>query len=221
MAKKKNRKKIKITKSHRLLQAMCFKPSEINIQARQVRNTLEVDISGEIGWEVDDVQINSALRGEDYNDVIVRINSPGGNVWTGIAIYNRLLEIEEPVETRIMGEAASAASIIAMAGDEITINQSGSFLVHYPYVGIVGDADKLRVMAQALDEISDMMVDIYTDRTGMSENEIRAHMRADKTMLAAEAKKLGFVDRILKGKTQAKSFPQRDALERWLEEQGI
>ena len=241
---KRNLKKIKITKSHRLLQALCFKPSEIDIKARQVRNTLEVDISGEIGWEVDDVQINSALRADNFDDVVVRINSPGGNVWTGVAIYNRLLEIEQPVETRIMGEAASAASIIAMAGDEITINQSGSFLVHYPYVGIVGDADKLRVMAEALDEISDMMVDIYTDRTGMTDKEIRNHMRADKTMLAAEAKKLGFVDRVIKTRETSVGnkgpeivqagqtimiddnqnpqwgFPKREALKKWLEEKG-
>ena len=108
---KKQMKKIKIPKSHREIQAFAFKPSEINIQSRQVANTLEVDISGEIGWEVDDVQINSALRSDaDYNDVLVRINSPGGNVWTGIAIYNRLVEVDQPVETRIMGEAASAAS---------------------------------------------------------------------------------------------------------------
>ena len=138
---KKNLKQIKIPKSHRDIQAYAFKPTEINIQARQVANTLEVDISGEIGWEVDDVQINSALRtGDDYSDVLVRINSPGGNVWTGIAIYNRLTEVDQPVETRIMGEAASAASIIAMAGDEISMNQSASFLVHNPYVGIIGDA---------------------------------------------------------------------------------
>ena len=108
-----------------------------------MRSTLEVDIAGEIGWDVDDVQINSALReGDDYEKVLVRVNSPGGNAWTGVAIYNRLVEVDVPVETRIMGEAASAASIIAMAGDEITINEASSIRVHYPYVGVVGNAGK-------------------------------------------------------------------------------
>ena len=200
--KKAKMRTVKIPKNHYEIKAFVDSPSGLKIAARQVSKTLEVDIAGEIGWDVDDVQINAALReGEDYEKVLVRVNSPGGNAWTGVAIYNRLVEVDVPVETRIMGEAASAASIIAMAGDEITINEASSIRVHYPYVGVVGNAGKLRMIAQALDEVSDMMVDIYTSRTGMSSKDVKNYMEEDRSLYSAEAKKLGFVDKVLKSKT--------------------
>ena len=222
---------IRIPSHHREIQAF-VQSDNLEIQSRRVENTLELDISGEIGWAVDDTQINTALReGDDYDRVLVRVNSPGGNAWTGVAIYNRLVELDQPVETRVMGEAASAASIIAMAGDEISMSESSNIRVHYPFVGIVGDASKLRMIAIALDEISDMMVEIYQARTGMKPPDIHALMKEDRPMYAAEAKRLGFADRVYKNKkpasvgsrvpvTQAvkKDFSQRDSLAKWLNE---
>ena len=217
---------IRIPSHHREIQAF-VQSNNLEIKSQRVENTLELDISGEIGWAVDDTQINTALReGDDYDNVLVRVNSPGGNAWTGVAIYNRLVELEQPVETRVMGEAASAASIIAMAGDTITMSESSNIRVHYPYVGIVGNADKLRVIAIALDEISDMMVEIYQARTGMKPPDIHALMKEDRPMYAAEAKRLGFTDQVTKNKktkaqaptVQMQSTTQRDRLAKWLKE---
>ncbi len=97
----------------------------------------------------------------DVTDIDVRINSPGGNVWDGMAIYNLLTSHLAQVHVYIDGLAASIASVIAMAGDKITMGQGAAMMIHSPHALFAGNADEMRNMAETLDTVERGMLDIY------------------------------------------------------------
>ena len=114
------------------------------------------DVIGEDGWTGGGVtakRISAALRSIGNRDVIVRINSPGGDMFEGIAIYNLLRTHPAKVTVEVLGWAASAASIIAMAGDEIRIAENAFFMVHDPAMTIEGGAEDLRAAAELVDRL--------------------------------------------------------------------
>jgi len=126
----------------------------------------------------------------------VYINSPGGAVFEGVAIYNTLRRHAARKIVHIDGLAASIASVIAMAGDEIRIATNGMMMIHNPYGLAMGEADELRRMADALDKIKGAILDTYVLRTGGKADEIERQMDAETWMNADEAVAAGFADLI-------------------------
>jgi ATP-dependent protease ClpP protease subunit len=124
--------------------------------------------------------------------VTLSIQSPGGDVSEGLAIYNTIQRHEGFVIARIEGLAASMASVIAMAADEIVMPANSYMMIHNPWTVAAGDAESLRDVADVLDRLQSSIVSIYAGRTGKADDEVRALMAKDKWMDARECLALGF-----------------------------
>lgn len=129
-------------------------------------------------------------------DIRVRINSPGGFVFDGVAIYNLLAERGERVTVDIDALAASAATIVAMAGSKIRMAANAQFMIHKPLTFTAGNADELRKLADILDLTEETLVETYRTRASSSADELRAMMRDETYFSAQQAHALGFVDEI-------------------------
>ena len=124
------------------------------------------------------------------------INSPGGSVFDGVSIYNQLKRHSARKNVFIDGIAASIASVIAMAGDEISIASNGFMMIHEPWSCACGNASDMRRTAGQLDKINDSIIDTYAERTPTPENVIAEMMAAETWMNAEEAVEHGFADKI-------------------------
>ena len=142
-------------------------------------------------------RISAALRSLDGADVVVNINSPGGDVFEGLAIYNLLREYKGHVTVRVLGVAASAASFIAMAADEIQIARAGFFMIHNACTGLWGNRNDLRETADFLEQIDDTIADIYHVRSGLSMDELKADMDKERWINGRDAIDSGFADAFL------------------------
>lgn len=142
-------------------------------------------------------RISAALRSLDGADVVVNINSPGGDVFEGLAIYNLLREYKGHVTVRVLGVAASAASFIAMAADEIQIARAGFFMIHNAWTGLWGNRNDLRETADFLEQIDDTIADIYQVRSGLSMDELKADMDKERWINGRDAIDSGFADAFL------------------------
>lgn len=140
----------------------------------------------------------------------VRINSYGGEVFDGVAIYQQLVEHPAKVIVHIDGVAASIASVIAMAGDEIQISQAGFMMIHEASGGLCGFADEHRKMANLLDTITATILDVYVQRTGQEADAIREWMKEEKWFTAQEAVELLMADSIVENlRVAAHADPRR------------
>lgn len=128
--------------------------------------------------------------------VEVYINSPGGDSFEGMAIYNALKRLQCSKTVHIDGVAASIASIIAMAGDRIVTAPNAMWMIHEPWACQQGTAEELRKKADLLDQVRGTMADTYAARTGLKRDDVLAMMAAETWMTAAEAKAKGFTDEI-------------------------
>lgn len=139
----------------------------------------------------------------DVEDITVRINSPGGDVFDGLAIFNLLSEHPAKISVKVDGYAASIASIIAMAGDSIDVAQNAMFMIHNPWTFAAGDAGEMRKQADVLDKVKDSLIGTYQTRVGFDEGELSALMDSETWYSADEAVKFGFADTVTgKGKLQ-------------------
>jgi ATP-dependent Clp protease, protease subunit len=129
-------------------------------------------------------------------ELTVRINSPGGSVFDGVAIYNALKRHDAAITVWIDGIAASIASMIAMAGDEVVMPENAMLVLHDPSGLVAGTASDMRAMAEALDRMKAGMVAAYRDKSGRDDTEIEALMAAEAWLSAQEALELGLADRI-------------------------
>lgn len=131
-------------------------------------------------------------------DVTVYINSPGGDVMAGAEIYTALREHSANgkgrVTVKVSGIAASAASIVAMAGDEILMSPVAYMMIHNPWTVAAGNAQELRKQADVLDVISEGLINAYERRTGKSRDEIAAMLSTDTYMSAQTCIDEGFAD---------------------------
>jgi ATP-dependent Clp protease protease subunit len=127
----------------------------------------------------------------------LRINSEGGSVFDGKAMYTQLVEHKAKVITHIDGLAASAASFIAMAGDEIEIAEGAFVMIHNAWLFAMGDARELRRTADLLDTVNGTIVDVYVARTKGDRKAIVQMMDDETWMTGAEAVKNGFADRMV------------------------
>jgi len=138
---------------------------------------------------------SDALQSVGPGPLVVEINSPGGNVWDGLAIYNMLRGRQAPVTTRVVGIAASIASVIALAGDSIEMADASLFMIHDPSGMVAGTSEDMRKMANALDQHAEILAGIYTKRTGKTSAQIRAAMTAETWFTAQEAIQFGLADK--------------------------
>ena len=132
----------------------------------------------------------------DDGPLTLRLNSPGGSVFDAVAIYNALKRHAGPVSVWIDGIAASAASYIAMAGDEVVMPENAFLMIHDPSGLVMGTAEDMRAMAEALDKIKGSLVAGYVAKSGGAEDDIAALMAKETWLDAAEAVELGFADRL-------------------------
>ena len=189
-----------------------------------------LDVIGEDWWSGNGVtakRISAALRSIGHKDVKVRINSPGGDMFEGIAIYNLLRGHQAKVTVEVIGWAASAASIIAMAGDEIRMGLGSFMMVHNAWGVVVGNRHDMRGAAELFDSFDAALADIYEARTGAKRAEIEKLLDAETFMSASEAVKNGFADIVDKdlvggstSETQSKASA-RDRLDVLLAKQGV
>lgn len=130
------------------------------------------------------------------DEINVKINSNGGNVFEGVAIYNTLIKNSAKVIIDVDGIAASIASIVAMAGDEIRMAENAFLMIHEPWIVTAGSADELRDTAETMDKVRDTLLDTYAKRATASKEDISAWMKDETWFTAAEALEAGFVDSV-------------------------
>lgn len=158
------------------------------------------DVIGYDYWTGDGVtarRIAGALRSLGAGPVTVNVNSPGGDVFEGLAIYNLLREHQGEVTVKVLGLAASAASIIAMAGDTVQIARAGFFMVHNVWTVAAGNRNDYRELADWLEPFDSALADIYAARTGADVKAMGKLMDAESWIGGSSAIDQGFADELL------------------------
>lgn len=158
------------------------------------------DIIGEDYWSGGGItakSVTAQLRAIGDRPIEVQINSAGGDMFEGIAIYNVLREHPQDVTVKVMGMAASAASIIAMAGDTIAIGNGSFIMIHNCWVMAIGNRHDMAETAEWLAPFDAAMVDVYAARTGQDAAAIGGWMDAESFMAGAVAIERGFADELL------------------------
>lgn len=163
----------------------------VTIRAAAGEPGIEMALMGEVGWEITARDIQSALAGRS-GPITVNLFSYGGDALEGLAIYSMLSRYQGKKRVVIDGVAASAASLIAMAGDEIVMPESSFLMIHEAWGLGIGGANDLRKEADLIDRISAAYRQAYVERSGLSEEDVRSLMAAESWMTAAEAVEFGF-----------------------------
>lgn len=159
-------------------------------------------------WEgtgITSKRISAALRSIGAKDVVVNINSPGGDFFEGMAIYNLLREHQGKVTVRVLGVAASVASVIAMAGDEILIGDGAFFMIHNAWAVAVGNRHDMLDSAKLLEPFDAAMAALYAHQTGMSTAEAAIMMDKETWIGAQQAVDDGFATGLLPSSEITKS----------------
>lgn len=166
------------------------------------KGPVDVLLYGEIGggWSGDGVEAKAFREEFDAipkaSAINLRIHSPGGSVFDGLAIYNTILERSKDVTAYVDGLAASAASFIAMAASRVVMPKTSRMMIHDAQGFAIGDSEEMKQMAEILDRESDRIADIYAGKTGKTRDAMRALMKATTWMDGDEAKDLGFADEV-------------------------
>jgi len=157
----------------------------------------EIRIYDEIGfWGTDAktfiAQLDAAAA--SATEVIVAVNSPGGDVFDAFAIYNALRRHAGKVTARVDGVAASAAGLVVMAGDQVVMPENAMLMIHNPWTIALGSAADLRSTADMMDKARDGILAAYRRKSGQTDEELTAMMDAETWLTALEAQSLGFCD---------------------------
>lgn len=170
-------------------------PVKLELRAATSDAPAEILLYDEIGqWGVTAKAFAATLANAGAGPITVRINSPGGEVFDGLAIYNALKAHPGGVTTQVDGLAASAASYIAMAGSTVSMAESSMMMIHDAWGVVVGNRNDMRQTAATLDKVDGQMAGIYSAKTGKPVAEIAGMMDAETWLTAAEAKDAGFCD---------------------------
>lgn len=159
-------------------------------------------LNGEISnetWFGDEITPKE-FRGElnsGQGKVTVWINSPGGDCFAAAQIYNMLMEYPGTVDVHIDGIAASAASVIAMAGNHVAISPVGMMMIHNPATVSIGDEREMKKAMEMLSEVKESIINAYELKTGLPRKQLSNMMNAESWMNAQKAVELGFADSIL------------------------
>lgn len=164
-----------------------------------------IDLFDEIGWDVTAGEFVAELNAINASTIDLHINSPGGSAWDGFAIYNALVMHPAVVTAHVIGVAASAASIVAMAGDELVMYRPSQMMIHRAGSGacVFGNADDMRAaaaevlaMATGLDQIDAQIVDLYTSKSGTDRALWQERVWAETWFDPDSALAAGLIDRI-------------------------
>lgn len=162
----------------------------VTMKATDLSATLT--LHGDVGFDITPQNVAAALKGAAGKPLTISINTYGGDAFAGFAIHNMLARHDGPKTVVIEGVAASAGSIIAMAGDRIVMPDNAFMMIHPAQGWAVGDADQARHLADLLDNISMAARRIYAHRTGLEEDEVGALMAAETWFTAEQAVAKGF-----------------------------
>ena len=174
---------------------------------------LDGEISDETWWgdEVTPQMFRSELNAAE-GDIDLWINSPGGDCYAAAQIYNMLMEYKGNVAVKIDGIAASAASVVAMAGTTVEISPLGMLMIHNPMTVSIGDTHEMERTITFLAEIKESIINAYELKTGLSRAKISRLMDAETWMNAKKAVELGFADSVLYGDAQRPMTDATDGL---------
>lgn len=158
----------------------------------------EIYIFGEIGeWGYSSSDLQKDLSSNKDAEVInLYIDSPGGLVWDGYAIYNMLKNSGKTINVHILSMCASIATYIALAGDTITMNDTGRFMIHLPSMGAAGDKEAMQRALDELERVENDILDVYENKTKLPREELANMMKEETWMTPQEAKDKGFIDSI-------------------------
>lgn len=174
-----------------------FKRGQPGYEVANKADVTEMYIYDEIGFFGVDAETFAKDLNAVKGEVLVRINSPGGSVWDGMAIYNAIKERKEPTNTRVDGLAASAASYIAVAGHNISMAENAFLMIHEPWSMVVGSAGDMRKEADLLDKVNEQIINMYVKKSGKAFDDVKTAM-ADETWLnGKDAMEFGLVDQIV------------------------
>ena len=175
---------------------------------------LDGEISDEtwFGDEVTPALFKSELESGDGN-ITLWINSPGGDVFAAAQIYNMLMDYPHDVTVKIDALAASAASVIAMAGTKVLMSPVAMLMVHNPATIAIGDSEEMQKAIDMLHEVKESIMNAYEIKSGLSRHKISQLMDAETWMNAKEAVKLGFADEILFVGKKKDEEPSEDGVE--------
>lgn len=155
--------------------------------------------------------INDQLDEAKGKPLNIHINSYGGEVFEGFAIYNNLMNYGGHIEVFIDGICASIASVIAMAGNKIHMNKASMMMIHNASGVAYGDAEEMKKVVSALEQINDVIRGVYKDRTGLEEDVLKDYMDKETFFKPEECVELGFADDIIDMETEDK--PTQTAME--------
>ena len=160
-----------------------------------------VDVTGVIGW--DDAQCLEfadklkAAANQGASSITLRVNSPGGDVFSALSMYDAIRSCKIPVRAEVHGLAASAASLLCMAADTVAMSESAKFMVHQPDAGVWGNPDEIMNYAAMLIKERERMFAIYGGKCGKSWEQVSNDHKASVYYSAAEAIAYGFVDEVI------------------------
>lgn len=135
--------------------------------------------------------------------ITVWINSPGGDVFAAAQIYNMLMDYKGNVTVKVDALAASAASVIAMAGTTVQMSPVAMMMIHNPMTIAIGDSEEMKKAGAMLDEVKESIMNAYEIKTGLHRTKLSHLMNAESWFNARKAVELGFADEILEGKSRA------------------
>lgn len=174
----------------------------------------EITLYGDIGpsfWGEETVDAKSFLADlkalGEVEEIVLRVNSPGGDVFDGLAIHNQIAAHPARVVAHIDGLAASAASLVIMAADEIVAPENAFLLIHEPRGMAFGTSDAMIATAADLERMTETFAATYAKRSGQTVDDVKSLMKEDRLMDAGEAKALGYVDRLAEPVKMAASYP--------------
>lgn len=172
-------------------------------------------LNGEISdetWYGDEVtpQMFKEELQDGEGDITVWINSPGGDVFAAAQIYNMLMDYKGNVTVKIDGLAASAASVIAMAGTEVQMSPVAMMMIHNPATIAIGDSSEMKKAIDMLDEVKESIMNAYEIKTGLSRSRISHLMDAESWFNAKKAVELGFADKLLFSKEELEGGEEKE-----------
>lgn len=181
------------------------RPEWYKIEA-SANDQAEILVYDVIGWPYNDAgDLVRYVNSLGDKDILVRLNTPGGDVFDGMAIFNSLANHKGKVTIRIEALAASMGSVLAMAGKEIQAYSNTMMMIHDPWIYTAGNQYELREMADLLEKISGNMLDVYAGRSKIGKREMKEIMKAETWYTAKEAKEKGFINTILETGKAAKA----------------
>ncbi|OAJ33403.1 head maturation protease, ClpP-related [Piscirickettsia salmonis] len=167
---------------------------QIKAQANKRADVYIYDYIGDYGVEAKSFVME--LQALDVEQINLRINSPGGSLTDGFTIYNAICRHNATVTTHIDGLAASMASIIALAADKVIMAENAFYMIHNPWTVAIGDKNQLNQSIELLDKMGKLMVNIYSEKSGIDPNQVQELMDAETWLTGTEALEQGFVDEV-------------------------